>query len=67
MGDSSRLAQAMRNLMINAIQAMPRGGKLMVSGQPTGSCFQLRFADSGTGFSEQALAQGCLLYTSRCV
>lgn len=62
MGDSPRLAQAVRNLVINAIQAMPRGGKLMVSGQPTGSCFQLRFADSGTGFSEQALAQGAELF-----
>lgn len=62
MGDSPRLAQAIRNLVINAIQAMPRGGKLMVNGQPTGSCFQLRFADSGTGFSEQALAQGTELF-----
>jgi len=62
MGDSPRLAQAIRNLVINAIQAMPRGGKLMVSGQSIGSCFQLRFADSGTGFSEQALAQGTELF-----
>lgn len=62
MGDAQRLAQAVRNLMINAIQAMPRGGRLNVSGQPVGSCFQLRFADSGAGFSELALAQGTELF-----
>ncbi len=62
MGDSQRLAQAVRNLMINAIQAMPRGGKLNVSGQSAGSWFELRFADSGTGFSELALAQGTELF-----
>ncbi len=62
MGDAQRLAQAVRNLMINAIQAMPRGGKLMVGGQLVGSWFELRFADSGTGFSELALAQGTELF-----
>lgn len=62
MGDAQRLAQAVRNLMINAIQAMSRGGRLMVSGQPAGSGFELRFADSGTGFSELALAQGTELF-----
>lgn len=62
MGDSQRLAQAVRNLMINAIQAMPRGGRLMINGQPADSWFELRFADSGTGFSELALAQGTELF-----
>lgn len=62
MGDAQRLAQAVRNLMINAIQAMPRGGKLIVSGQPAESGFELRFVDSGTGFSELALAQGTELF-----
>ena len=62
MGDAQRLAQAVRNLMINAIQSMPRGGKLMVGGQLAGSSFELLFADSGTGFSELALAQGTELF-----
>ena len=48
--------------MINAIQAMPRGGRLCVSGQSGTSCFELRFADTGPGFSEQALAHGTELF-----
>ncbi len=62
MGDSQRLAQAVRNLMINAIQAMPRGGKLYVNAQSLGHSFELRFSDSGTGFSEQALSHGTELF-----
>ncbi|MDI1314549.1 HAMP domain-containing sensor histidine kinase [Prosthecobacter sp.] len=62
MGDSQRLAQAIRNLMINAIQAMPRGGRLKINGQPADAWFELRFADSGAGFSEMALAQGSELF-----
>ena len=62
MGDAQRLAQAVRNIMINAVQAMPRGGRLSISGQPADAWFELRFSDSGTGFSELALAQGTELF-----
>ncbi|MBL9178085.1 MAG: hypothetical protein JNM65_08475 [Verrucomicrobiaceae bacterium] len=64
MGDSQRLAQAFRNIIINAIQAMPRGGKLRINAENDGINVCLRFTDSGDGFSEAALAHGAELFFS---
>jgi signal transduction histidine kinase len=36
MGDAQRLAQALRNILVNGIQAMPRGGKLRVTAEANG-------------------------------
>jgi signal transduction histidine kinase len=62
MGDSQRMAQAVRNIMVNAIQAMPRGGKLSVNAHSLADSCELRFTDSGTGFSESALTHGTELF-----
>jgi signal transduction histidine kinase len=62
MGDAQRLAQAFRNLLVNGIQAMPRGGKLRISAESHENTCSLRFADSGPGFSESALAHGTELF-----
>ena len=62
MGDSQRLSQAFRNLLVNGIQAMPRGGKLRISAESRENAVSLRFTDSGTGFSESALARGTELF-----
>lgn len=65
-GDAPRLSQAFRNLIINAIQAMPRGGRLRISAEAHESSLTLVFADAGPGFSPAALARGTeLFYTEK--
>ncbi len=51
--DARRLGQAFRNLIVNAIQAMPTGGALTVVAQGR----SVTFADTGPGFSATALAR----------
>lgn len=67
LGDQGRLAQAFRNILVNGIQAMPSGGRLLieaqsVAGPPAG--WRLRFTDSGTGFSNEAIKRGSELFYS---
>lgn len=50
--DPDRLTQAMINLYINAIQAMPDGGSLDVSARSRGAELHLRVRDTGPGLPE---------------
>jgi signal transduction histidine kinase len=54
-GDRRRLGQAISNAMINAVQAMPRGGALEIFGTREGEYVVLNFRDNGPGFSPKAL------------
>ena len=60
--DIHRLAQVFHNVILNAIQAMPRGGTLSI----TVSVSDISFADTGSGFSPTALRRGGeMLYSER--
>jgi len=45
------LAQVYLNLIINAIEAMPRGGQLCIAARTAGNAVEVEFADTGAGLS----------------
>jgi PAS domain S-box-containing protein len=51
-GSASELREVFVNLIVNAVDAMPEGGKLTLSSIPKGGRLRLRFADTGTGMPE---------------
>jgi signal transduction histidine kinase len=60
--DIHRLGQVFHNIILNAIQAMPEGGTLSI----TVSEKDIRFADTGPGFSPAALRRGVeMLYSEK--
>lgn len=54
--DEVRLKQAILNLLVNARQAMPEGGELMVRVRRAGSDVELSITDTGIGMNEDKLA-----------
>ncbi|MBZ5498358.1 MAG: hypothetical protein LAP85_18310 [Acidobacteriia bacterium] len=55
--DSSQLHQVLVNLVVNAIQAMPRGGTLTITTRAQGDHVQLEVEDTGIGMSAEVLKQ----------
>ena len=53
--DPEQMKQAMLNLLLNAIQAMPEGGQLTLKGQNSkeGQWIHLSIEDSGMGISPE--------------
>ena len=62
--DGRRMTQAVRNVVVNAIQAMPTGGTLTITGELHGGNVRITFADTGRGFSPAALARHGELFFS---
>lgn len=53
--DEVQLKQAILNLLVNARQAMPDGGELLVRTQRVGNDVQLSITDTGVGMSSEQL------------
>lgn len=51
-GNASELREVFVNLIVNAVDAMPQGGRLSISADRAGERLELRFADSGTGMAD---------------
>lgn len=56
LASADHLAQVFLNLIINAIDAMPGGGKLSVVAGLAGDRIEVSFADSGPGIAPEVLA-----------
>jgi len=52
LGDPAELREVMTNLILNAVDAMPRGGTLTVSTALRGESIELRVVDTGVGIPE---------------
>lgn len=57
-GDPAQLRQVLLNLCVNALDAMPDGGRLSIRGwrqvRPGGEVVQVEVSDTGVGMSEEA-------------
>ncbi len=56
-GDATEIREAVLNLLINAVDALPSGGDITVTVDETAGAVQLSVADSGDGMSPQVLAR----------
>jgi PAS domain S-box-containing protein len=58
LADPGQLAQVFGNIILNAIQAMPEGGRLLVKSEiPTPEWVAVSFADTGAGIPEENLGK----------
>lgn len=57
LADPSQMHQVLVNLVVNAIQAMPRGGKLTISTRSQAGKAFLRVTDTGTGMTTEVQRQ----------
>lgn len=53
--DSEQLKQVILNLMLNAVQAMPQGGEVLVAAKRSRQALTIRVKDEGSGIPEKDL------------
>ncbi|HTF34420.1 MAG TPA: HAMP domain-containing sensor histidine kinase, partial [Myxococcota bacterium] len=57
-GDSEKLQQLFLNLLLNAVDAMPQGGRIVVSlGTDSDGGLEVRVRDTGVGIPQDQLSQ----------
>jgi two-component system sensor histidine kinase HydH len=49
--DLDQMMRALRNLVLNAIDAMPQGGRLIIRTRPHGQGVRAEVSDTGTGLT----------------
>lgn len=54
-GDKDLLYRALYNVLGNALQAVPDGGRITISARPASKSVEVTFVDNGPGFSEEVL------------
>jgi PAS domain S-box-containing protein len=54
--DSLKIRRVIENLIKNAIEAMPKGGKLIIESKNEGEKFRINITDTGVGISQDRLA-----------
>ncbi len=61
--DSDKMKRVFTNLIKNAIDAMPNGGKLTIASKQVNDVLELSFSDTGVGINEEVLPK---LFTPLC-
>ncbi len=56
-GDAAAIREVLMNLLVNAIEALPHGGRIVVKTWPSDAGIHCSIADSGTGMSEALRAR----------
>jgi len=51
--DKKRIERALSNILVNAVEAMPKGGKLTIVTDVEGDSFVIKIQDTGNGISEE--------------
>jgi signal transduction histidine kinase len=57
LGNAERLKSCLSNIVINALQVMPQGGRLTAHVKRTDGRVEVSFSDTGVGINQEALAK----------